>query len=283
MMITLNQIIRSRAGFVTAAAALILNLSLAHAVPFNPNVVITGSNAFDMNESFNASGGFSMVSGGTTTNSSYSYNTVTELSEVTGGGNPLAGALTDTGDGFGFNGTASATDDAFLIGFDTSINIINNSSFMQTVVFRLTFSNMVNADDPAGYDPDDLDNDFTEAYARSNLFLSDDIINDDIFFSDLTSDTNPSNGDLIGDVAIDPPSFGASLAENGDLLFTYIMNPSDEVNLLLSWALEGEDLAGGLAEGNLNAFLSVDRVVPVPGALWLMLSGMLVLIRVARK
>ena len=264
MMNTLKNVIRSRAGIIVAAAALVLNLSIAHAVPFNPNVVITGSNTFDDANSFNGSGGFSIVSGGATTAST--YDAASEVSPM--GGNPLAGALTDAGDGFGFTGIASATDYAFLIGFDTEINIINNSSFMQQVVFRLTFSNMVNADGD-------------DAYAFSNLFMFDDISADDIFFSDLTSDT--LNGDLNGGDPTVAGGFGDVLMENGDLLFTYIMNPSDEVNLFLSWTLDGEDFAGGLAEGNLNAFLSVDRVVPVPGALWLMLSGMLVLIRVVRK
>ena len=276
MMITLNQIIRSRIGFAVAAAALMLNLSLAHAVPFNPNVVITGSNAFDDANSFNGTGGFSMVSGGVTTASTYD-----DTSAVTGD-NPLAGALTDIGDGFGFTGNASVTDDEFLIGFDAEINVINNSSIDQTVTFRLNFNNTVNADDPAGYDPNVPANDVTDAYAHSNLFLFDDINIGDIFFSDLASDT--LNGDENGGDLIDPDSFGATLTESGDLLFSYIMSPSDEVNLFMSWTLEGGDYAGGLAEGDLTAFLSVDRVVPIPGSLWLMLSGMLLLLqRVVRR
>ena len=271
MMITLNQIIRSRIGFAVAAAALMLNLSLAHAVPFNPNVVITGSNDFDQDNSFNGTGGFSMVSGGATTSSTY------DGAPVVTGADPLAGSLTDIGDGFGFTGTASVTDDDFLIGFDIAINAINNTSIMQTIVFKLSFSNMVNADGD-------------DAYAHSNLSLSDDIIGDDFFFSDLKSDT--VFGDENGGVLIDPDpinnpnpaNYGATLTESGDLLFSYIMDPLDEVNLFMSWTLEGGDYAGGLAEGDLTAFLSVDAVVPLPGSLWLMLSGMLLLLqRVVRR
>ncbi len=287
MMITLNQIIRSRAGFVTAAAALMLNLSLAHAVAFNPNVVITGSTDFDESFSLGASGDFKIVSGGVATTST--YDAASAVAPI--GGNPLAGTLTDIGDGFGFTGTASATatlddigdpndpfddvyiEELFTIGFDTAINVINNTSVMQTVVFRLSFSNMVNADDTADFDNTGI----TDAYAHSNFFLFDDISIGDIFFSDLSSDT--LNGDENGGNLIDPATYGATLTESGDVLFSYMINPSDEVNLFMSWTLEGGDYVGGLAEADLNAFLSVDRVVPLPGSLWLMLSGMLVLLQ----
>jgi len=254
MMITLNQIIRSRAGIVLAAAALMLNLSLAHAVP--AGVDISGSNEFDETNSFNGTGSFFITSGGTTTTSSYD-----DMSAVTGD-NPLLGNLTQVFDGFGFNGAASITDDEFLIGFDTTINVTNNSLAIQTIEFRLDFSNLVSA---SGDD----------AYADSELVLSQKLSGEfsftEIFFSDLISDS--LNGDSFN--GADAGSMGVQQSDMGVFFFSLLLNPAEQADLRLSWTLEGGDYAGGLAEGSLNASL---KVVPIPGALWLMLSGMLVLI-----
>ena len=116
-MFIVNQMIR-RIVLILSTSALLFHFSVASAVPFNPNVVITGSNTFDDLTSFNGSGGFSMISGTATTDSTYDTDSL-----VSGAGNPLSGALTDIGDGFGFTGTASATDDEFVIGFDAAINV----------------------------------------------------------------------------------------------------------------------------------------------------------------
>ena len=61
-------------------------------------------------------------------------------------------------------------------------------------------------------------------------------------------------GDENGGELIDPASFGASLAENGDLLFSYMLNPTESLDLLLRWELDGGDYAGGLASANMRCF-----------------------------
>lgn len=240
----------SRIGLVLTATVLAFNLSVAHAV------VITATTTFDDGTDTGFSfgptdGSFSLTSGGTTTNSAYNDFTVT-------GDNPLAGSLTDYLDGAGFTGTASATDDEFAIGFDTVITVENDTLSTQTVVFRLDYSNMVNADGD-------------DAFADSELTLSDDLVGE-IFFSDLKSDSNLMNGDEVGGVLTG--NFGESLDDSGFMFFSYVLNPSDQIELLMSWTLEGGDFASGLAEASLSANLTL---VPLPGAFLLMLSGMLLL------
>lgn len=236
----------NRVGLALAATVLVFNLSVAHAV------VITASTTFDdvtVNDfSFGAtSGTFNVVSGGATTTATYAGDTASA--------NPLSGPLTDIYDGSGFTGTASATNAEFAIGFDTEISALNNTSSTQTVVFRLDFSNRVNADG-------------SDAFADSELTLNDD--NGEIFFSDLKSDT--SFGDAVG--GISTGQSGDVLDESGVLFFSYILNSSETVNLFMNWTLEGGDFAGGLAEADLSANLTV---VPLPGSLLFMLSGMLLL------
>ena len=233
----------SRIGLALTATVLVFNLSVAHAV------VITAETTFaDGFSSGRTIGDFNVVSGGTTTTSTYSGSAVT-------GANPLTGPLTNNNDGSGFTGTASATNEEFSIGFDTVISALNDTSSTQTVVFRLDFSNRVNADGG-------------DAYADSALTLNDD--NGEIFFSDLKSDTlfgDEVSGSLTG-------QFGDVLNDSGVLFFSFILNPSDVVNLAMSWTLEGGDFEGGWAEADLSANLTV---VPLPGSLLFMLSGMLLL------
>lgn len=240
----------SRIGLALTATVLVFNLSVAHAV------VITATTTFDDGTSTGFSfgptnGTFNVVSGGATTTSTYSDFAVT-------GDNPLTGPLTDNNDGSGFTGTAGATGEEFAIGFDTVISALNDTSTTQTVVFKLDYSNMVNADGG-------------DAFADSELTLNDD--NGEIFFSDLKSDT--LFGDEVSGVLTG--QFGAMLMDSDILFFSYMLNPSEAVNLTMSWTLEGGDFdggAGGLAEANLSANLTI---VPLPGAWLFMLSGMLLL------
>ena len=256
---TLKYVIRSRVGSLFAAAALLLNLSIAHALP--AGVDISGDNLFDDINSFNGTGSFFITSGGATTTSIY------DATPVVTGDNPLSGNLTQVFDGFGFDGAASITDDEFLIGFDTMISVTNNALVIQTIDFRLDFSNLVSA---TGDD----------AYADSELVLQQKLFGEfsftEIFFSDLVSDT--VNGDTFNGNATG--TMGVQQSDTGVFFFSLLLNPAEQADLRMIWTLNGGDFAGGLASAKLNASL---KVVPIPGALWLMLSGMLVLIRVARK
>lgn len=242
----------SRITLAAAAAALALNLSAAHAL------VISATTTFDdvtVNDfSFGpTTGSFSLVSGGTSTTATFSGDTATT--------NPLSGPLTDAFDGSGFTGSASASNDSFAIGFDTVISVLNDTASTQTVVFRLDYSNMVNADGG-------------DAYADSELTLDQKLAGEtdfsEIYFSDLLSDT--FFGDEVGGVATGQS--GETLMDSGVELFTYMLNPSDQIELKMSWTLEGGDFLGGQAEANLSADLTI---VPLPGAFLLMLSGLLLL------
>ena len=234
----------SRMGKSAAATLLALNLSVAQAL------VVDATTTFDDVFSFGpTSGSFSLTSGGVATNATYSGSMATA--------NPLTGPLTQNFDGTGFDGSASATDQDFLIGFDTLVTVFNDEAVVKEVQLRLDYSNMVNADGD-------------DAFAHSNLFLFDNINPGDIFFSDLTSDT--LNGDLIG--ADLTGGSGEMLSQSGAVVFSYLLNPLDTLELNMIWTLEGGDFASGLAQADLSANLTI---VPLPGALLFMVSGLLLL------
>lgn len=258
------------------AGLALLPISNTHAIPFTSDISIMGETDFD--EGFalgTTSGTFDLTSGTSTTTSTYSGATVT-------GADPLAGSLTDIGDGFGFDGIARVTDDEFKIGFDTSLDVSNNSATdSYEVVFGLDFDNMVNADG-------------SDAFADSELTLDIDFI--EAFFSDLLSDT--MFGDEVGGDPTDPATFGASLMDSAiGRLFTLTLNPGDTIDMLLSWTLKGEDFDGGLAEADLSAFLYVDSVsnitspppppppsgVPEAGTLFLFSAGLIGLLAQRRR
>ena len=243
----------SRIAPAIASIALALNLLTAHAV------TITTTTTFDNgfgNGPIN--GSFFVKSGGITTTAIYSGSPTTP--------NSLTGPLTDILDGSGFNGSASVTDTdpvtEFGIGFDTNITVLNNTGSQQTVSFRLDFSNMVNADGD-------------DAFSDSELILQEKLVGDldftEVFFSDLVSDT--SFGDAVGGVGTG--LFGESLMENGSQIFSYTLNDSEQIELQMSWTLSGGVFPDvGLAEANLTAELTL---VPLPGSLLFMVSGMLLL------
>ena len=107
---------------VVATMLLVLQPPLANAL------VIDATTSFDdISPSFGpTSGTFNIVSGGVLTTASYAGSTAST--------NPLTGPLSDVFDGTGFDGTASATSDAFLIGFDTVINVFNDDSQIEGII-----------------------------------------------------------------------------------------------------------------------------------------------------
>jgi len=258
------------------AGLAIFSFSPAHALPISSDISISGETDFDGGFSFGGGGTFSTIEGGITSMSTYTENIVS-------GTDPMTADLTETGDGFGFAGTASASTDGdeFGIGFDTSIGVSNTSGTdSYEVVFGLNFDNRVNADG-------------TDAYADSELTLG--IAGTEEFFSDLVSDI--LNGDEANGVPL--VSFGAILPESGaGLLFTLALNPGETIDMLLSWTLEGGNYAAsGLAEADLSAFLYVDSVtnttqlppppppsgVPEAGSLFLFSAGFLGLLLKRRR
>ncbi|MCU7939377.1 MAG: PEP-CTERM sorting domain-containing protein [gamma proteobacterium symbiont of Bathyaustriella thionipta] len=258
-MSTLQHLI-SRIGSASLLLFIVLPLSIAHAVPFSSDITISGDTTFDDSFSFGGQGSFSVIQGGATTTETFVDDTATA--------NPLAGTLTDINDGFGFSGNADVTDDEFTIGFDTFVTTTNASSDIYEVVFKLVFSNMVNADG-------------ADAFSDSELSLSQD--GSEVAFSDLVSDT------LFGDaVFVDEANdgatgtFGESFTDSRTILISLDLNPGDIIELDMFWTLAGGDFASGLAEADLSAFLSVDSVtnksqpepVPAPGTLLLLGLGL---------
>ena len=260
-MFTIKHVV-SRIGLAFTAGALVFHLSVAHAIPFASGLIITGDTTFDNVFSFGpTSGDFSVVSGGSTTTSTYA-----DFSVI--GANPLGGSLTDIGDGFGFTGIASATDEEFAIGIDTAMSLTNSSaSDIYLVTFKLSYSNLVNADGG-------------DAFADSELTLDSEMNLDgnitEEFFTDLKSDTffgDEIGGGLTG-------GFGDILSESGDMFLSFTLNPSDFLDLNMIWTLEGGDFDGALAEAELSAFISIDSVVvktPLPGTLFLVGIGLILL------
>lgn len=257
---------------VTALATLcsLCFLSSVQAAVIPVDINIQATNTFDVGYGAGVSSGdFSLTSGGTTATSTYASATVT-------GTNPLTNSLVNTNDGIGFTGSALTTDDVFNVGFDSLVSVTNNAvSDIYDIVFKLVFSNMVNASG-------------TDAYADSEFTLF--ANGSEIFFTDLLSDS--VNGNTVGGVT--NGNFGGSESETDTLYFNFALNPSDLLTLDLSWTLEGGDFDGGESAFEFSQFLSIESVtlrggqvppsVPAPGSLSLFVIALVGLVaRNARK
>ena len=243
------------------ATALAFNLSVANALVINATTTFDNQpdpGGFFPPFSFGpTSGSFRVVSGGSITSATFS-------GEVATPSNELTGVLTNIDDGTGFEGVANANFEEFAIGFDSVISVFNDTPSTETVVFRLNYSNMVNADGG-------------DAFAASELTLSQKLVGDidftEIHASHLVSDS--SIGDFVGGTGTG--TFGQSLTDSGDMLFSFMIGSAEQIELKMSWTLVGGEFFGGpadLAEADLNADLTI---VPLPGSLVLMISGMLLL------
>lgn len=271
-MITLKHKV-SRLGLALSATALALHFSVANAAPFSSDITGNGSSSFDEGVATGGIGVFGVISGESATTSSYDENSI-----VTGS-NPVTAPLTDINDGVAFVGLG-ATDDYFATGFNTSISLFNSSSSdSYEVVFRLDYSNMVNADG---------DN----AFSRSLLTVGLDIpFTPEFFFSELSSDTLFGDLDSSGDLT----TSGDELIETGEEFFTFILDPTDTLGLKMNLAVEGEVVqpAGpllnqvgvvqdlGFAESETYASLtlaSIEQVrAPIPSTFILVGIGMILL------
>ena len=256
-------------------AILLAATSVVHAIPFSTDLTISGSITYDSTNSYvtgtTQSGSISSTIGGTNTSSSISGVTLT-------GSNPLAGVMTDIGDGFGSSFTMSGDQNGDEGGLfsDYLFDITNNSATDQyQVTFGIEFSNLANADG-------------TDAYADSQISIWDETNIVEVFFSDLTSDTlfgDEENGTILA-------SFGASLSDSGLFNLDVLIDP------LASFQLSGfNELEGGVYDstssfnGELTSFISVANVInltqpvpaPEPGILLLMATGLLGILVRRRK
>lgn len=245
---------------------IVLAFSSAHAAPISSDLSISGAVSFD--QSFAAgelfggatqSGNINVTQGGVNTSSAYSGATAPAT-------NPLNGVLTATGDGFGFSGNAAAPagGDQYGIGINLGINLSNSSATTTyVVVFRVDFSNQVNA---GGND----------AYTESELSLKDALLNE-LFFTHLISDTlyeNQKNGNYTG-------AFGGIESDNGFSTLTFTLNPGASLSFDGTWTLRSL-VNDGNATADLTSFISVDSVtgrggnpnpVPAPATLLLVMLG----------
>ena len=243
---------------------------VAYGVPFSSDVIINGSITFDSTNSSVAgttqSGSISSLVSGASTSSSISGTTLT-------GTNPLSGALTDLGDGFGsaFYMSGNQNGDAGALYSDYAFNINNNSLTDQYLIrFNIGFSNFVNADG-------------SDAYVDGQLTLMNAMSLSELFFTDLTSDV------LFGDKenGTNLASFGASLLDTGNVSLDIVLNPLGNFDLSGLNALEaGVFDSVSRFNGTLSSFISVSSVenltntgppagVPAPSTLYLMAIGLL--------
>ena len=243
--------------------------ALAEAAPIDPNITITGSATYDTGFSFvdNAShsGTMTVTVGGATTTTNYLDGTV--------GANPLNGTLTDTGDGFGCTGFASASaavDDAeFGIGIDITMTIANTSlTDIYDVTIGIAYGNTV---DSAG----------TDAYVDSEFTLDRTPPGIEEFFTDLITDT--VNGNEVGGNPVS--GFGGPLTDSGTDTLVLTLNPGDSYVIDGDWTMEGGAYADATSVAFLDDFyvqLTIVDVIPEPTTLGLLLIGGLALLKLRK-
>lgn len=224
--------------------------------------IVDASVTFDVDSFGDTSGDFDLVSAGVATTSDFAGDTVTT------GDNPIMGNLTHTGDGVGFSGDVSISDDEYTIGFDSLLSVENLSAVdMYEIVFKLTFRNLVNA---SGLDSF-ADSEFT-------FFAN----GDEVFFSDLLSDSFYGN-EIAGDSV---PGFGGELSESDTLYFSFMLDPTEFLDIELSWTLSGGDFDSGNSQASFSQFLAIDSItnqstpvddIPEPTSLILFALGILAL------
>lgn len=267
-------------GLLLGGAALVLAAVLpsqsAEAVPIDPALSITGQVTFDGVFSFvdgnaSQSGTMVLISGGTASQSTISGTTVT-------GADPLAGALTETGDSVGATGSIAggpADGDENLLGIDLTIDVNNTSaSDPFKVTFKVLFDNVVDSNGP-------------DAFAESE-FTVDDPSNLEVFFTDITSDTlfgDDKNGVALG-------TFGEQVTDMGMATFDVVFSPLAMGTITAFFTMEGgafEPESGH--SGELSAFLRIESVmnqgtptpVPEPGTLALFGAGLGAMILIVRR
>lgn len=248
------------------AAAFLLPWTGAQALPFTSDIVITGAAAFNGGQALavdvNQSGSYSVTQGGVTTTNTVNGTTVT-------GSDPLAAALTQTGDGFGISASASSTTSGAEGEFpmDVGFSIANNSiSSVYKVKLQLAYDHSVDADG-------------TDAFAISEYSLFDVTNNLELLFRGVTSDTvfeDQKNDAFLG-------TFGDLVADSGNLLLDLVINPGELLDLALQYDLSSGNFSDpGAFAARLSGFLSIASVehveggtVPVPATLYLLLAGVM--------
>ena len=219
-----------------AVGLLALAGAIAEAAPIDPNISITGSADLDTGNtgSFDQAdigGTMFIVSGGTTTTSTYSDTGSGSPTVV--GSDPLSGTLTDTGDGFGATGSATATGNAaddgeFFAGLDIVMTIANTHAtdiFQVTIV--TTFTNEVDSSGADAY----VDSEFT----LDRRLLPAPPPGTEEFFTQLVTDT--VNGNEVGGNPVS--GLGGPLTDSGTDTLVLTLNPGDTYVIEGDWTMDG--------------------------------------------
>jgi hypothetical protein len=268
---------------VLALGAGTLFAGSAAALPFSGDIVITASSAFDEANSFvdgaDVQATQSLTSGGVTTTTSITGATVGS------GDNPLAGALTDIGDGLALDVEALA--EALTDGdeqewddyaFELEVTIQNTSATdSYRVVITVDFDNFVDADGPTP--------ETSGAFADSEFTIDQNGV--EILFTDLVSDV------LFGDEVngTDQGTFGEPQSEIASLPLTFILAPGETIGLIGEYVTQGGAFdPDTLARLVFSASIGVTEVtnltavpVPAPFSLALLATGLVALGGMARR
>jgi len=274
-----------------AAAVGALSVTNALAVPIDPNISISGSASFDTGFSVAPTGNatqngtLTSIIGGATTTTTISGTTVT-------GANPLAGTLTDLGDGFGitFSGSGSYDGGASAITKfvgDYSFTLSNTSlTDTYTVKLKFDFNGNANASGTSGSD----------VFGRTIVDIQ-----------DATDPVTPVNLTTSGSVTSDARSpgnfrlgastgtFGGPVSDAGSQTITFTLLPSSSIILGgtgYEISLDGGAFEAGTAfSASITTLLTVDSVVneggtpplPEPDAITLLGIGLLVMALTRRR
>jgi hypothetical protein len=271
-----------------AGAALGLSLSLlpglSWAVLIDSAITITGQVEFDSLGAPQApvgnatqSGSLTRIVGGTTTTTTLTNSTIV-------GADPLAGVLSDVGDGFGVKLMASGTSagaeaSARNLFGDLFLSLVNASATDTfNVTLRIDFDSATSA---SGAD----------AFGAADLLLIDNLMIER-FFSQIATDTVggdrkfvfPSNTDVAA-------TTGAAQGDSGSFLLALILSPGSNINFGTipgaEFRIDGGAFAPGSFSTSLDALITVDSVtnltdpggpdnpVPVPATLLLLIPGLL--------
>lgn len=286
----------SHSGKVFSVALAITLLLGAHsgsvwAAAFDSNIVIRGSAEFDSfgdpASPINAtqSGTLTSIIAGATATTTLSGSTIT-------GPDPRSGTLSQIGDGFGINLSASGTGGTEpssispLFG-DYTFSIENKSAVDSFVVnLQFQYSHQVEA-----IDTRELPDNGEFAQSQIAFYKAD---GNELVFSKVVSDT------LFGNEKFIPSSpntdigsgVGGALSDVGTLLLSFLLNPGD----LISFGDSNPDLKifGGADSGrfsiNASSLITVDSVtkqtnntVPEPETLWLLAIGLISVLTSKRR
>ncbi|OQW78059.1 MAG: hypothetical protein BVN35_04800 [Proteobacteria bacterium ST_bin11] len=252
------------------------------AANFDSNIVIRGSAEFDSTGSpsgpINATqaGSLTSIIGGATSTTTLNGSTVT-------GPDPLSGTLSQIGDGFGINLSASGiggTEPSSISPLFGDLTFsIENKSVVDSFIVRLQFqfSHEVEATDTPP-----LNNDAEFAQSLIAFYKAD---GTELVFSKIISDPFLGNekripSDPNTDIGIGK---GGLVSDDGTLLLTFLLSPGD----LISFGDSNPDLRifGGADSGsfsiNASSLITVDSVtkqvtntVPEPETVWLLAIGL---------